>query len=847
MKRFSHVLLGLLLLASMLSCRKNESTEKEGDSNGKPPIGVNLKDAQVVVPTGVSYDLSGHELLTLGVIQSVDNAGRSKTIEAPKTTNIAVLLNRDKKPVMAGFITDSTHIVSVESTAKVLLYYALGTAFQVDTATHVFINHIDEVPAARDWTVRFADLWKSNPHVLGSGTFVEPLREAVDNLSERPDPIDIRATLQMSTRTSDITVDDGDHKSGLQVYQSEMSKISINNRYRRRAHAFLYKMKYKTEGNTQYTPILNGITQNTVSDTDLPIYATAGATSVVGTTMNLVRGKGMDFAVTSNGPIDLELRENEEEAVYTLRAVGPGKPTGNHPMTSAEASKYRRLLLETLTFDFLMPALSIKIGAMDVDNMQAAVTAVEHLVSTTPGIYDALQQGDFKEALFAALETLASSHGVDALYKILDAVLPASIDSFEDIAESVAGWLGVQDKVLQAIDFGLITGEIAASSALDSWEVVARASVVSLSPKEAAIISFSQQELVAEIKNLDESQASALRFQWSTTGEYGYLIDTENNRGSSFENGSNKIFYNCNAPSGSLSDDDNWEYVYVKAYLDGVVVGSDSTRINVKKHSYEIKPNGITVTGKDKGPSTVRLYLEPINSRVTAIASNPDREYKVVWTTSGKHGGLAASQNGQTMSTVTTYDTNDIWYECTDDKTEEAMETVRARIYSRDKNDPESTFGLFEDVEGEVKINNEAKKKILHVPLTFVSGYSNNYTWNEPRLRCTVQEVFEIPKDPDAESYSMTFYDISISHLAGFPSYPKRATWRADGPFTPFPDLSEQFPDWWVVYDMGASFYYAYSGRGADTPAGDPRGTCAQYASQGQQVTGMAEVIITLK
>lgn len=143
----------------------------------------------------------------------------------------------------------------------------------------------------------------------------------------------------------------------------------------------------------------------------------------------------------------------------------------------------------------------------------------------------------------------------------------------------------------------------------------------------------------------------------------------------------------------------------------------------------------------------------------------------------------------------------------------------------------------------------ETKELTVRVPLSFAFHNIVDPSSSVPRY-CSAQDVFIIKKVPNAKSYKMTFYDISISHLAGFPGYPKGATWKADDPIPPLPDPnipSQRNPRAWVVYDMGDSYYYFYHGRGANTSVGDPLGTCARYESEGQQVTGMAEVIITLK
>ena len=77
----------------------------------------------------------------------------------------------------------------------------------------------------------FEGLWKQDPLILSKGIFVEPLKEVLKQIMPEPNELDIRA------KVSDIQVDAADIKSGIQVFESDLGKISVTNSYRRRAHA----------------------------------------------------------------------------------------------------------------------------------------------------------------------------------------------------------------------------------------------------------------------------------------------------------------------------------------------------------------------------------------------------------------------------------------------------------------------------------------------------------------------------------------------------------------------------------------------------------------------------------
>lgn len=125
--------------------------------------------------------------------------------------------------------------------------------------------------------------------------------------------------LNIRGRTSDVQVDANDIRSGIQVFEDGLGQISIKNIYRRRAYAFIYKTKFKKEGSATYTDISPVNLYK-----ELPVDATSGVTSTVGTVVSWGIGKGLDFAATKNGPVTLDLNDDESEAIYNVRVIGPG-------------------------------------------------------------------------------------------------------------------------------------------------------------------------------------------------------------------------------------------------------------------------------------------------------------------------------------------------------------------------------------------------------------------------------------------------------------------------------------------------------------------------------------------
>src|SRR5690606_17262633 len=114
-------------------------------------------------------------------------------------------------------------------------------------------------------------------------------------------------------------------------------------------------------------------------------------------------------------------------------------------------------------------------------------------------------------------------------------------------------------------------------------------------------------------------------------------------------------------------------------------------------------------------------------------------------------------------------------YKATDDETKESVENINARIYSKPKGATDDEYRLFEDLKATVKINNDEKKKIIHVEIEH-----SFYTYNTPTVsggtivHCYGAHAFIIPMEEDAERYDLRIIDLSMD-LA---NYPKVFNWR---------------------------------------------------------------------
>lgn len=750
------------------SCKKDKKDPPKDPSGSK----FEMKEIQIVVPANSTFKPAGSKVFSFALEQTADATGKAKVAFEKGSSTLAYVFDDDKRPILAGFITDSTNTISPATTAKMLLYLGYNIPLQPDTLSAYFLNNIGKLQGAVLWEQEFETLFLSDPLTLSNKSFLAPLKERMAQMIDQTPPIDIYS------KVADIHVDANDIRSGIQVSDDGLSQFKVINNYRRRAHAFLYKMSYKDMNGSPFT-VKNSIDKTTVADMNeaiSPVSAVSGFLSEIGKT---IEGKGLEsFAVTS-GPFPLELQNNESEARYKLRIVGPGAiPKSN--MTDAETDKLIRLSFETFLLDMVIPAVGIitsmpdkpVAGVMPDVNRTIKTDALITFVKAMPDVYEEVKKANYKEALKKLMENVYKD-GTGFLIKELFMI---ALDKemvtggtggvskfFNEKFEHLLAGLALADAALGASDLIRVERHMFKSAQMDEWEIKAKAGLITLSPDKSVVVPYQQQKLTATIKN-NTQQAY---YEWGTTGNYGKLTDTKGHTDLAYFSSTDKdVFYVSKVSQASLSDGDNIDYIYVKAFAGGLEVGTDTVMVNVKKSKFVMKPTGATVSGKTGSANSIKLYLESTDKAIKI--PNSYNNYKIIWTTAGKYGKL----NGvgiTGVNTLTEYDNNTASYECLDKDTKTAAETINVRIYSKAKTAPESEYKLFDELSSSVKIDNDPKKIIYYAAPTAVHRNVVN--------ACGVGCVLFVKKVPNAISYN-----VEITGLSN-PLYPTYSeTWAAGDP-----------------------------------------------------------------
>ena len=499
-----------------MSCKKSS----KDDSVEEPPLGGGIyetKDIRIEFPKGMTVNKNDYTLSSLLIDAKIDADGNTKAAYNKGMVTIAWLFNTNEKAVMAGFITDSTQTIDAASTAKVLLYYTYGIHLRPGLVTNRFINEIQNVSGVKEWIDEYTTLFKSDVNILADKKYTTKLIEAAEKIANEENILDAKVS-----KIGDIEVDEGDIKSGLQITSANevLGKLSITNSYRRRAHAFFYKMEYKDNNGMQKT-VRTEINAGTAADRDEAIDPVEGFSSITGVLGAKIIDKADEFAAKKSGPWDFPLAENESEATYKLRVIGPGSKASIATLTNAEKSKMRRLVIETLTVDFIVPiALQIKSVSSGKDNSdnliqhEFSIAAVDNLLGTMPAVLDELlDKGDYKAATAKFFENLASpaySQGLkilmEAIYRGLatnlnEKYLP-DLNEFNARAGKWNQVIELINHVMQIGDYGRILAHLINSKPLDEWSIRIRSSQVSLSATKEVVVPYESSKVTALIKNL---------------------------------------------------------------------------------------------------------------------------------------------------------------------------------------------------------------------------------------------------------------------------------------------------------------------------------------------------------
>lgn len=717
METIRHISIIIFLITFVTSCDRDDEPNIPQNNIDAPTI-----DVKVIVPDGVNLDLSETRLISYLEEFTVDSKGNSNVILNKGGHSLAVLMDKNSSIIMMGMISDNNTEISIKSTAEASLYLSLGKVLSPYVIQRKFLDETDQLPLHENFQNEMETLFKSNTTFFESPEFMKMLKKQTDTIINNGQKVEV-----YSQR---LVMDGADIRSGIQLEEKSGTTFAVANQYRRRAHGFLYKTS-TVDKNDNKNILINDIVKDNVNATlDIPITPTKGFTSVTGTVADV----GSDFFRTVTDDIPLELADNDKETNYKFRVVGPAfQLFGISGMTKAEITKYRELILETLTFEVGLPIFLAIVGNIEIideldgKKLSKYKDALSLFLETIPSVEDAIKQGDLKLAVNEFMKALYNNTLASGMQNVIE-VLHGELAAFAatqgsdyfvnnspaavDFADRAAAILKVFDGIMLANDVTVRQfNALKNSSHLEEWNLKTTKSNVTLALIDKTALRGISANMEAKVENYELPGGTSFEYHWSTTGKYGILKDDNGKEGKAIVTSRDKVKYVVTASDDEITDesyDGLLLEVFTKKGPTLTKINSDKDTVQVRTHGLRLKPDGITISGN----TNLKMYVR-YNDGSNIMGANSDSDYRIVWTTSGTNGYF--SESGR--STITTVNQTSVNYKCTNWVTERSSESFTARVYSKLKGEPDSKYRILDEVKATITIENDDNKKIFYVPV----------------------------------------------------------------------------------------------------------------------------------
>ncbi len=849
MKTIKQLIAGLIIMLSFtLGCSSDDTIadmmddpqQQDPDSNDPQDPGANpgeyvLTDIKVILPENVDLDLATTEVFSLFEEFEVTEGGQSNATYPKNGRGLVMLKDGTGETLLMGFITSDKNELSVASTLEVALFFGLGTVFLPEEIKEKYMYEAVNFTGFGNVVNALEALFVENTNFLSSTEYNSVLGEYVQELTKDAATADASSRLDFS----------GDTRSGIALEEKEGNSIILVNKTRRRAHAFLYKTDIINSDDQPVKLIADIVGENASAQKDLIVGPSFALTSTLGIFQNQASGKGLETARKESDPVVLGIAENENEALYKVRVVGPSAtPVA---LTEAEGDRLSELEYETLGFDIALPVLLAMIGKDSfLQNFKESqwkpfYNAFELAVSSLPAVNDALKEGKMDKAqreFFDAMSDTASAGIFEDLFKALLNNLAGLAGGFsQENSQLIIGRtasffkaLAVVDGGLQFYDFKRIFYSWASSNSLEEWEVNSTRNKVSLDPRETLVIQGEEKIFKANIQDSNLAAGQSYEYHWSTTGAYGELRGNVHT-GTSFTSSSNQVAY-FSSNVVDVPEDATEEItveVYIKQGQTSTRVGSAKAKLEVKPIGFEITPHGATMQGDTK------LTLRIRRTDGTNPVSNSSLDYRFVWYTPAQFGLFNGSQ-----SNISIENSNSVSYSALELE-EEGVEKIEASIYARRKGTSDR-FRFVDKIEADINIANNPLEKRFFIEEPTIVEFPPAV--NGVYCEWSVQAFYKFnPLDPEVlemENKEIVQYRLTIKAASpdAIPSYVGTGqTWVINGNDLP-PD--EEY----------SHRYSATGAQGGGEETCNSQGTADAY----QRVVdiyngfaGYAEVVVTLR
>ncbi|MCK0132638.1 hypothetical protein MWU59_14110 [Flavobacteriaceae bacterium F08102] len=568
----------ILVLIITMACSSGDDHDISTNRNFKTAA------VQIVLPEDSTIDLSKSTLVSLGVEADVNTNGIGNVPFNSGTIEVGYLLDAKNNVLLAGFISDDRKELSVETTAEIILYYALGYYLLPDSGKRAFLNSLRQDTGFSNFVEEIRSLFISNPFFYSEGSYDQILQSFLVELTSK-------SSTGIEKR---IFFNDKSTKSGVTLSSVDSTRIKLQNSLPRRSTVIIYKKRY-TDRNGSLFNIPN-YTSSTFEHFELEAGKSHKIETLeLGNSVQQINAQQASIEnVIETEPILLPVNPATEfVAEYEVVLIGSGQANSvERNMTEEERNLYAEINKKTYIIDYFLPTLLDVSGNKSLlppfgsEEETALFNAVLPVLEQYPNVVEEVVDNEFKEAtkifLPALYEDIRLSNDLRTILQNVYHIVSDNGDfpnTFIQDHELIETGYQRAKVILAVIDKNIrVTNNYANFGGLrttafnfESWDVRSIDAVVDMQRDNVELCLGQATELrVTAITDL-EPDFEEFEFHWSTTNEYGGRLqdigDDPNNFGKTIVTKKNYVSYISTALESELGSGDNKETVTVILYI----------------------------------------------------------------------------------------------------------------------------------------------------------------------------------------------------------------------------------------------------------------------------------------
>ena len=629
------VLIALFVLVLNIACSSNDNgngpmTDDDFSQTDDDPTPTDddpgngedyqMADVQVLLPDNGDVDLANAKLVSLGADSDVDGNGMGQLPLNSGTVESAYLLDAENHVLLAGLISEDRKELSIETTAELMVYYALGYHLLPESAKSAFLKGIGQVPGFPNFVGDIQTLFEGNPLIYSEGGYESALQDFLDQITAKH-PVGSENRIFHNEENT---------KSGVTLSSVDSTRIKLQNSLPRRSRVVIYKKSYSNRNGDPFE--IPNYTSSTIANFKLE---SGGSNTIqeleVGNSLQQINAQqaSIDNAIETD-PILLPVDSSTElVAEYEVVIIGSGqRNTEARDMTAEELDIYAQINKETYIIDYFLPTL-LDVGGnksllppFGSDKENALYNAVLPVLEQYPDVIDEVVGNEFKAAteifLPALYEDIRLSNALRGILTDVYAILSGNGDfpnRFIKTQELIETGYDRTKFILATIDrnikatnyYSNFSGLRTTAFNFESWEVKSIDAVVELQQDRVELCLGQATELRVTALTDYDPEVEEFEFHWSTSNEFkGRVQDiggNSGNFGASIVTTNNYVSYISAALESELGGGNNEETVTVELYFRNKTTdeltkaGQDTMIVNNKKGcesftvSFQRQPN----------------------------------------------------------------------------------------------------------------------------------------------------------------------------------------------------------------------------------------------------------------